>query len=273
MTRDELEKQIAEFTQWPYRFEFENGATTSVADGRMINRQEQRRRYFFDALLRLCGGSLSGLRVLDLGCSAGLWSLEAINAGAEFVLGIDSRPTALEQAKLVFEAKGVEQRRYSFEQRDVFDGELAGEFDVVLCLSLLDHIGKPVELFERMAGTGAEIIVIETELSRASGSAFEVSSSADARKAVQHKLVLIPSREAVADLAEEFGYQTVPLALNMSDYTGLNDYRRHRRLAFLCSNGRSLDMLDVDEQTLAPWWLGGLDPRRALQQLRGGAGG
>ncbi len=269
MTRDELEQRIAEFTQWHYRFEFDNGATTSVPDSRLINRQQQRRRYFFDALLRLCGGSLCGRRVLDLGCSAGFWSLQAIDAGADFVLGVDAQGTSIDQAKLVFEAKGIDPARYRFEQRDLFEGEQPEDFDVVLCLSLMNHVSKPVELFELMAGAGAEIIVVETELSRAPDSVFAVSSSADGRKSIAHKLVLIPSREAVIDLADEFGYKTVPLALNITDYTGLNDYRRHRRLAFFCSNGQSLEMLDVEQPSTAPWWLGGLDPRRALQQLRG----
>ncbi len=269
MTRDELEQRIAEFTQWHYRFEFDNGARTSVPDSRLINRQEQRRRYFFDALLGLCGGSLRGRRVLDLGCSAGFWSLQAIEAGAAFVLGVDAQGTSIDQAKLVFEAKGIDPARYSFEHRDLFERVLSQEFDVVLCLSLMSHLSKPVELFELMAGTGAAIIVVETELSRTPDSVFAVSSSADGRKSVAHKLVLIPSREAVVDLAEEFGYKTVPLALNITDFTGLNDYRRHRRLAFICAKGLSLEMLAAEEPATAPWWLGGFDPRRALQQLRG----
>lgn len=273
MTRDELEERIAEFTQWQYRFEFDNGASTFVPDGRLVNRQEQRRRYFFDALVGLLGGSLSGRRVLDLGCSAGFWSLAAVDAGADFVLGIDSRPIAIEQAKLVFEAKAIEPARYSFEQRDIFADALEQQFDVVLCLSLMSHVAKPVELFELMAGAGAEIIVIETELSRSRGSMFAVSSSADGRKAVQHKMVLIPSREAVIDLAEEFDYQTVPLALNMTDYTGLDDYRRQRRLTFFCSNGQSLATLPVEEASLTPWWLSAIDPTRARRRLRGGDGG
>src|SRR6202012_1799850 len=58
--------------------------------------------------------------------------------------------------------------------------------------------------------------------------------------AADMETVLIPSRQAVADLASQFGFQTVPLALNMGDLTGLGEYREGRRLAFISSKGPSL---------------------------------
>jgi hypothetical protein len=57
---------------------------------------------------------------------------------------------------------------------------------------------------------------------------------------VERELVLIPSRQAVIELAASFGFEAVPLAYNMSDYTGLEDYQRSRRLAFVCSRDRPL---------------------------------
>jgi SAM-dependent methyltransferase len=265
VNRAQLEERIAEFVNWDYRFEFDNGATTPLLDRRMVNRQEQRRHYFFDALLRLFNGSLSGQRVLDLGCGAGFWALQAIDAGADFVLGVDADQTRIDQANLVFEAKDVDPARYRFERENIFQCDLSADFDVVLCLSITHQISKPVELFELMTGVGADIIVIETELSRAASSSFEVSVP---RKAVDHKIALIPNREAVVELAGEFGYRTVPLALNITDYRGMDDYRRQQRLAFFCSKGRSLDVLAVEEPWLTPWWLAPLDPRRRLRQLR-----
>ncbi len=89
--------------------------------------------------------------MLDLGCSSGYWALEAIEAGADFVLGIDGRATYLEQAELVFEAKGIEESRYRFERANVFEYALQEQFDVVLCLGLLNVVAKPVALFELMS--------------------------------------------------------------------------------------------------------------------------
>jgi len=266
MDAHELEDRIAAFPRWHYRFEFDGGVATPTPDPTFANRHEQRRRYFFDPLVELLGGTLSGRRVLDLGCNAGFFSLLAAQAGAEFVLGLDGREAYIEQARLVFEAKEIDASRYRFEVANVFAWEPGEAFDVVLCLGLLDHVCKPVELFELFARAGAEVVVIDTEISRARSSVFEVSSLYDQRAVIDYQLVLIPSRQAVLELADEFGYESVALAQNMTDYTGMEDYRDQRRLAFICTRGVTLKGLSAESRSRAPWWLtAALNARKARQ--------
>ena len=212
----ELEQRIAAFAAWSYRFEFDGGVTTPVPEPSMANRQEQRRRYFFDALLRAAGGSLRGRRVLDLGCNAGFWSLAALEAGADFVLGVDARQLYIDQAELVFEAKRIDQQRYRFAQGNVLSLNLDERFDVVLCLGLLDHLAKPVELFEVMSAASPELIVIDTEISRSRMSVFELDTLYNRENAVEYETVLIPSRLALSELAAQFGFEATALAQNMT---------------------------------------------------------
>lgn len=80
----QLRERVAIFPRWHYEFDL-NGVRTPIFNHRHVNRHEQRKNYFFRPLVRLCGGSLSGKRVLDLGCNAGFWSLMAIEAGADYV--------------------------------------------------------------------------------------------------------------------------------------------------------------------------------------------
>ncbi len=247
----ELQDRIDAFARWHYRFEFDDGVSTPVPDWSRVNRHEQRRRYFFDALLGLTGGTLQGRRVLDLGCNAGFWSLLAVEAGAEYVLGLDASQTYIDQAELVFEAKRVERERYRFQCADVLAHDLQESFDVVLCLGLMEHVARPFELFERIAATGAELVVIDTALSRASSSSFEVSKLAQPEDAVNGPLVLVPTRQAVIELAARFGLQTLALARNMSDWAGMEDYRSLRRLAFVCSRNVSLQALPVEQASPA----------------------
>lgn len=258
----ELEQRIAAFPAWSYRFEFDGGVATPVFDAAVANRQEQRRRYFFDALLRATGGSLRGRSVLDLGCNAGFWSLAALEAGADFVLGVDARELHIDQAKLVFEAKGIEPARYRFEQGNVFSHALQKRFDVVLCLGLLDHVAKPVELFEVMAAPSPELIVIDTEISRSRTSVFELDTLYNRENAVEYETVLIPSRLAVSELAAQFGFQATALPQNMTDYAGLRDYLHQRRLAFICAKDASPQRLKAEKRSALPWWITALQARR-----------
>ena len=59
------------------------------------------------------------------------------------------------------------------------------QFDVVLCLGLLDHVHRPFELFALMARSGAELLVIDTEVSRARLSLFELARLYNAADATQ----------------------------------------------------------------------------------------
>jgi SAM-dependent methyltransferase len=258
----ELEQRIAAFAAWSYRFEFDGGVTTPVPEPSMANRQEQRRRYFFDALLRAAGGSLRVRRVLDLGGNAGFWSLAALEAGADFVLGVDARQLYIDQAKLVFEAKGIDPQRYRFAQGNVFSYELEERFDVVLCLGLLDHVAKPVELFEVMSARSPELIVIDTEISRSRTSVFELDTLYNRENAVEYETVLIPSRLALSELAAQFGFQATALAQNMTDYAGLRDYLHQRRLAFICTKDAPSQALEAERRSGLPWWVTALKARR-----------
>jgi SAM-dependent methyltransferase len=246
LSGQDLQRRIDAFSVWHYAFEFDGGVTTPIYREDYVNRHRQRRRTFFDPLVAVCGGSLRGRRVLDLGSNAGYWSLCAIEAGAEFVLGIDGRQMHLDQAQLVFEAKGVDPSRYRFELGNIFEHELHEQFDIVLCLGLMYHIAKPVELFELMSGTGAELLLIDTTVSLVPWSLFRVAHEQgleNPRNAIDYELLLIPTRHAIFDLALQFGYESAALAQNITDFTGMSDYRSKQRAAFICSRGVSLDAL------------------------------
>jgi SAM-dependent methyltransferase len=276
MQAEELEERVAAFPRWNYEFDLGQGVRTPVSHRGQANRHEQRRRYFFDALLALLGGTLKGHRVLDLGCNAGFWSLAAVEAGADFVLGVDAQQVYIDQAKLVFEAKGVDPARFRFERGNIFARDFEEQFDVVLCLGVMEVTAKPVELFELMSGVGAQEILLDTVISRVRSSFFEISRLNDPRAAVEHEMVLVPSRDAVIELARNFGFDAVPVAYNITDYTGLEDYRSRQRLAFICSRRTSLARVPrAPEHHAGAWWTriahagGGLPSRLARRPADG----
>ncbi|MCB8839359.1 TIGR04290 family methyltransferase [Aurantimonas sp. VKM B-3413] len=85
---------------------------------------------------------LDGLSVLDIGCNAGFYSLEMKRRGAERVVGIDSDPRYLAQARLAAEIAGLE---IEFVQMSVYDvGALQERFDFVIFMGVLYHLRHPL---------------------------------------------------------------------------------------------------------------------------------
>jgi tRNA (mo5U34)-methyltransferase len=246
---DLLRARVAEFPRWHYEFDL-NGVRTPIFNPAHANRHVQRREYFFAPLVGLCGGSLAGRRVLDLGCNAGYWSLAAIEAGADFVLGIDARQMHVDQANLVFQAKGVESSRYRFELSDIFSADLPDEqFDVVLCLGLLYHVTTPFELMERISRWNTDLLVIDTRLAvGADGAYFRLArqNPRDPRSAVDRPFALHPTSKAVAMLVNQYGYRSVMLRPRFSSWQGSRRYRNGTRRAFICAKRTSLDGLDAE---------------------------
>lgn len=168
MEIDELRRRVESFDRWHYAIKLAEGVVTPVAHPREQVRHRHRRSHFFDPMVRLLGGTLEGRRVLDLGCNAGFWSLTSRRNGADFVLGVDGRQMHVDQSNLVFEAKGVGRNKYEFVCANLFDMDFSsyGRFDVVLCLGLMYHVAKPVELLEVISAVNSDVLIIDTDVSR-----------------------------------------------------------------------------------------------------------
>lgn len=261
MRDEEIKQGIAAFPRWHYQFDLK-GHKTPIFEEQYVRRHTFRKDHFFDPLVRLAGGSLRGKRVLDLGCNAGFWSLSAAEAGCDFVLGVDGRQMHVDQSNFVFEAKEVDKERYDFVVGNVLDMDLGqfGTFDVVLCLGLLYHVSKPMELIEQASSANADLLVIDSTLSRRRDSVFEVRRDRldEPRDAIDYELVLVPTKQAVLDLTEQFGYSAVTLKPPFAGeeggrgFRGLNDYRVGSRRAFFCAKQTDLSRTDVEVEPPTP---------------------
>jgi len=91
--------------------------------------------------LDVFGGSLRGVRVLDLACLEGMYALELARRGAE-VVAIEGRESNLAKALFAARALGLEVDFQLGDVRDL-DRERHGEFDLVLALGILYHLDAP----------------------------------------------------------------------------------------------------------------------------------
>ncbi len=92
---------------------------------------------------------LEGRRVVDVGCGGGILSEAMAQAGAA-VTGIDMAPEPLTVARL--HAAGAEvEIDYLETTAEALAAERPGEFDVVTCMELLEHVPSPASVVEACA--------------------------------------------------------------------------------------------------------------------------
>jgi 2-polyprenyl-6-hydroxyphenyl methylase/3-demethylubiquinone-9 3-methyltransferase len=85
--------------------------------------------------------ALAGKRVLDVGCGGGILAESMARAGAR-VTGIDLSERALKVAQLHLRESALE-IDYQLASPESFAERHAGEFDVVTCMELLEHVPEP----------------------------------------------------------------------------------------------------------------------------------
>ncbi|MCB1575381.1 MAG: bifunctional 2-polyprenyl-6-hydroxyphenol methylase/3-demethylubiquinol 3-O-methyltransferase UbiG [Xanthomonadales bacterium] len=92
---------------------------------------------------------LKGARVVDVGCGGGLLSEAMARAGAD-VVGIDLAPAVLEVARLHLLESGLKVD-YRETGAEALAQAVGGQFDVVTCLEMLEHVPDPASVIRACA--------------------------------------------------------------------------------------------------------------------------
>ena len=103
---------------------------------------------------------LAGKRILDVGCGGGLLSEGMAVRGAQ-VTGIDlsEKPLSVARLHLLESGQKVDYRKISVE---ALAEEMPGEFDVVTCLEMLEHVPNPssvVSACARLVKPGGQVFL------------------------------------------------------------------------------------------------------------------
>jgi len=89
---------------------------------------------------------MSGKKVIDVGCGGGILAESMAARGAE-VTGIDMAPSPLQVAKLHLKESG-QQVDYQQSTAEHMASEHAGQFDIVTCMEMLEHVPDPASVVE-----------------------------------------------------------------------------------------------------------------------------
>lgn len=111
-------------------------------------------RFKWEGFRHVIPDDLKGCSVLDIGCNAGFYALEMKRRNAGRVVGIDSDPHYLRQARFAAEHAGLD---IELHQMSVYEvGRLQETFDLVIFMGVLYHLRHPLLaldlLFEHVVG-------------------------------------------------------------------------------------------------------------------------
>jgi 2-polyprenyl-6-hydroxyphenyl methylase/3-demethylubiquinone-9 3-methyltransferase len=105
-------------------------------------------------------GPLAGRRILDVGCGGGLLAEAMARKGAQ-VTGIDLAGELLQVARLHALEAGIEMD-YRQESAESHSQAHAGEYDIVTCMEMLEHVPDPaavVAALGRLVRPGGQVFV------------------------------------------------------------------------------------------------------------------
>ena len=167
MSKEQIDEEVRRFKHWEWGYNF-NGVRCRPNNPRHEALQKVKIGHIFSGIrshLEAPDGEqpLAGLRVLDVGCNEGLFSITARQMGARYALGLEPRPEKVEQARFTSHTLGIDQ--VEFQEKSLWDiTEEIGSFDITLLIGVLYHLDRPFEALRRLADVTKQLIVIDTEL-------------------------------------------------------------------------------------------------------------
>jgi SAM-dependent methyltransferase len=182
ISRSEIKRIIRSYDKWYQRIRFgfllqTHGTPTNLRQrltaewsfwARRVLGRKTREEVFKDAL-----PDVAGKTVIDVGCNAGLKSLEASCRGAAFVFGVDSNPAAIQQANHVLEIcrkLGRPLGRIEFRHVDDINNQLSllDDKDVLIACCVLYHLGDLTRFRQRIVEGRISLLVLQGNTARLS---------------------------------------------------------------------------------------------------------
>jgi SAM-dependent methyltransferase len=147
-----------------YNLELADGEYTVGAD--LVGAADANIRRVVQLVADHAGRPLSELRILDLGCHEGGFSIEFARQGSN-VVGIEAREAHFAKASYAKDVLGLTNVEFVHDDVRRVRAEQYGRFDVVLCLGILYHLPAPdvVPFLEQVAALCTRTAIVETQVS------------------------------------------------------------------------------------------------------------
>ena len=199
MTLPDIGQRIAEY-DWYQRIPLGGGAVTPGEDT------------FTERKLPLLGipENLVGRSVLDIGCSEGYYARESEGRGAGPVVGIDNARFLAAKNGLLNEITGS---RFDFREGGVDDlsAEAMGVFDLVIFLSVFQHLDHPYFGLERIAEVTrvTAIMEIPVAVAEADDEQFQREPVSIMRRSDRGRRILLPNEAMLGEMLYDAGFSAI----------------------------------------------------------------
>lgn len=197
MTPDEIRAGVQALEPWFHQIDLGHGILTKTES--TGTEPPDHPHGTWQTIKHCLPDDLTGKSVLDVGCNAGFYAIEARRRNAARVLGIDAQRHHIRQARFAARALGVE---IDYQRMSVYDlsAHRTGKFDITLALGLIYHCKHVLLALERLFQVTGEMMILESAVfpSRRLFESFDDSSGIGRRL---HALAYVEndpaSREAV----------------------------------------------------------------------------
>ncbi len=172
LSRQEIELRIRELGPWFHNMDL--GGVLTAPDHFLGDYPRVKFKGFADTLPK----DLAGRSVLDIGCNGGFYTVEMKRRGAGRVVGIDSDPHYLAQARLAAEVSGYPD--IEFTQLSVYDlAELGERFDLVIFMGVFYHLRHPLLALDLIHEHVADDLLLFQSMQRGSEDVVSVAPDYD----------------------------------------------------------------------------------------------
>lgn len=104
-------------------------------------------------------GSLTGKRILDVGCGSGRYLIEAAKRGASQLTGLDFADSMLELARQNLERAGC-QNKARLVKQDFLHFSEPEKYDFLLAIGFFDYVDYPLAYLQKMKDLATEKLIL-----------------------------------------------------------------------------------------------------------------
>lgn len=222
-----IEESIQKLGPWWHCIDLGDGLRTKTSSvmGEPIDHPQDRWPVISDCL----PADLTGKSVLDIGCNAGFFAIEAKRRRAARVLGLEAQRHEIMQAEFV---KRVLNLDIQYRQMNIYDVSPAtvGTFDVTLALGLLYHCRHLLLAMEILFAVTNELLIVDSSILPQDSVAKDVSyewgslrekvhllgyvEQSSQPRLENHANWFLPTGECLKAMLLDIGFAEVDLVLN-----------------------------------------------------------